>query len=403
MKNVIRLLAVAALATTFALPAFAQTATPAQTPAPAATPAAGPCTTEVEAKAALYKKFLDNYKGTPEQQKLASQTGNEYLTKYGNCTDDSDKQITAFVQKWVGKYEAASADFNCTKAVNENPAQAFTVCAPLRDKDPQNLKYHLMLVAAGIKAYTNKDNSLNARAAAEARTALQLIESGKTTDQWAPFTSQQDAPAGLRYYIAAWTFEANPDEAANQLRTIAQSNSSVAKEPATYQLLGASYYNGEYKKLATEYKERCEGKDASPECDALLNKVNAVTDRIIDAYARAVALSKGKPQEASLRNTLTTFYKQRHDNSEAGLNELLSNVLSKPVMLPGQEPAPTPPASTSGANGAGATGTATTPASGTTAKPAATPTAGTMAKPASTPTPAPAKPAPATTPKPPRS
>jgi hypothetical protein len=385
----------AALTAAFALTAFAQTATPAQTPAPAATPAAGPCTTEVEAKAALYKKFLDNYKGTPEQQKTASEAGNEYLTKYGNCPDDSDKQITAFVQKWVGKYEAAAAEFNCTKAVNDTPAQAFQVCAPLRDKDPQNLKYHLMLVAAGIKSYSNKDNSLNARAAAEARTALQLIESGKTTDVWAPFANQQDAPAGLRYYIAAWTFEANPDEAATQLRTIAQSNSAFAKEPATYQLLAASYYKGEYNKLAAEYKEKCEGKDATPECDTLLNKINAVTDRIIDSYARAVALSNGKPQQADLRKTLTTFYKQRHDNSEAGLNELIANVLSKPVMLPGQEPAPTPtPASTTGANGDGVkttpTGaaTTTTPANG--AKPAsATTTNG--AKPAATPTPKPPK------------
>jgi hypothetical protein len=344
----------------------------------------------VEAKAALYKKFLDNYKGTPEQQKTASEAGNEYLTKYGNCPDDSDKQITAFVQKWVGKYEAAAADFNCTKAVNESPAQAFQVCAPLRDKDPQNLKYHLMLVAAGIKSYTNKDNSLNARAAAEARTALQLIESGKTTDMWAPFANQQDAPAGLRYYIAAWTFDSNPDEAANQLRTIAQSNSGVAKEPATYQLLGASYYNGEYKKLAAEYKEKYEGKEETPESAALFNRINAVLDRIIDAYARAVALSKGKPQETSLRNTLTTFYKQRHDNSDAGLNELIANVLSKPIMLPGQEPPPPPPASTSsatGTDGTAATGTATTAkpaAGGTTAKPATTTTPANGAKPAST-------------------
>src|SRR3982751_4758120 len=117
MKNALRLIIMAALTAAFALTAFAQTATP--TPA-----AGGPCTTEVEAKAALYKKFLDSYKGTPDQQKAANDAGNEYLTKYGNCPDDSDKQITAFIQKWVTKYEAASKDFNCTKAVNDNPAQA---------------------------------------------------------------------------------------------------------------------------------------------------------------------------------------------------------------------------------------------------------------------------------------
>ena len=373
MKNALRLFVMAALTAAFALTAFAQA------PAPAASPAAtGPCT-EADAQAALYQKFLKEYKGTPEQQKLAYESGKEYLTKYGNCPEDSVKQVAAFVQKWVSKYEAATVEFNCTKAANESPAQAFEACKAWIAANPDNLRPHLALVAAGIKAYANKDNSLNARAEAEARTALQLIESGKTTDVWAPFASQADAPAGLRYYIAAWTFETNPDEAANQLRTVAQSNSAFAKEPATYQLLGAAYYNGEYKKLAAEYKEKYEGKEETPESAALFNRINAVLARIVDAYARAVALSAGKPQQAQLRNTLATFYKQRNDGKEDGLNELVANVLSKPLMLPGQEPAPPAPAppSTTGTNGTATpattpAGTTTTPAS-TTPKPAPTP------------------------------
>ena len=403
MKNALRLMVMAALTAAFALTAFAQTATPAQTPAPAA---GGPCTTEVEAKAALYKKFLDNYKGTPEQQKTANDAGNEYLTKYGNCPDDSDKQITAFIQKWVGKYEAATVEFNCTKAVNENPAQALQACQDLMRKNPDNPKYPLMLVAAGIKNAAKGDKSLNAQTIAQARTALKLIEDGKTTDTWAPFANQQDAPAGLRYYIGFLSWDTAPEEAATQLLKVAQSNSSFAKEPSTYQLLGVSYYNGELKKLADEYKTKYEGKEETPESAALYNRINAVLDRIIDAYARAVALSNGKQQYAALntqaKTALTTFYKQRHEGKEDGLNELIANVLSKPVMMPGQEPAPTPPATTSGTDGAAVSGTATTPASGTTAKPAAspTPTPANGAKPAST-TNTTAKPAATPTPKPP--
>lgn len=392
MKNALRLLVMAALTAAFALSAFAQT------PAPAATPAAGPCTTEVEQKAALYKKFLDNYKGSPEQQKIANEAGNEYLTKYGNCPDDSDKQITAFVQKWVTKYEAATVEFNCTKAVNENPAQALQACQDLMRKNPDNPKYPLMLVAAGIKNASKGDKSLNGQTVQQARRALDLLEAGKTTENYAPFTNAQDAPSGLRYYIGFLSYDTAPEDAAAQLLKVAQSTSTFSKEPSTYQLLGVSYYNGELKKLAAEYKEKYEGKDETPESAALYNKINAVLDRIIDSYARAVALSNGKSQYAALntqaKTALTTMYKQRHEGSEAGLNELIANVLSKPVMLPGQEPAPPPPATT-GANGTGATTTpagaaTTTPAAGTTAKPAATPTPANGAKPA------------ATTPKPPK-
>jgi hypothetical protein len=404
MKNVLRLLVFAALFTVFALPSYAQDAA-------AQTPAAGPCTTDADAKAALYKKFTDSFKGTPEQQKAAYEAGKEYLGKYGTCPDAGDQQIAKYIQNWVGKYEKATVEFNCTKAANENPAEAFTACAPLLSSNPDNLKIHLALVGAGIKSYTSGNMSLNSKAAAEARTALQLIESGKTSDTWAPFANQQDAPAGLRYYLAAWSLEGNPDESATQLLKTAQSNSIFAKEPATFQLLGAAYYNGELKKLADEYKTKYEGKDETPESAALFNRINVVLDRVIDAYARAVALSNANPSKyaassAKLRPVLTALYKQRHDGQETGLNELIAGVLNKPLPIPGQEPMPAPtPAASNGADGtSGAkpvTTTTTTPAGAAAAPANAKPAA--PAKPAATPTPAPVtKPAPAAQ-KPPRS
>ena len=403
MKNVFRLLAVAAIATTFSLTALAQ----ATTPTPAA--ASGPCT-EADAQAAVYKKFLDNYKGTPEQQKIANDAGNEYLTKYGSCSEDSVKQIAAFIQKWVGKYEAATVEFNCTKAVNENPTQALQACQDLMRKNPDNPKYPLMLVAAGIKSAATGNKSLNAQTVQQARRALEMIEAGKTTDSWAPFANQADAPAGLRYYIGFLSYDTAPEDAAANLLKVAQSNSTFSKEPSTYQLLGVSYYNGELKKLAAEYKEKYEGKEETPESAALYTKINAVLDRIIDAYARAVALSNGNAKYAQLntqaKTALTTIYKQRHEGKEEGLNELIANVLSKPVMLPGQEPSLTAPPATTSGDGVTSTpanaATTTTPASGTTAKPTATPTpAANGAKPASTTTTG-AKPTATPTPKPPR-
>jgi len=356
MKNVLRLLFFAALVMVFALPSYAQDAAAAQTPA-----AAGPCG-EAEAKAALYGKFRENFNKDANLQKVAYDAGKEYLGKYGACTDPADLTIIKYIQNWVNKYEEATLVFNCQKAANETPAQAFEACKAWIAAKPDDLRPHLALVGAGIKAYTNKDNSLNARAAAEARTALQMIESGKTTDTWAPFTNQQDAPGGLRYYIAAWSLESNPEESATQLLKIAQSGGGVAKEPATFQLLGASVYNGDVKKMADQYKAQCENKDASHECDVLLNKINYALDRVIDAYARAIALSNANPKYAAtataLRPVLTTLYKQRHEGQETGLNEMIGSVLSKPLPLPGQEPPlPTPAASASDGTGAAVTPT----------------------------------------------
>ena len=82
-------------------------------PSPAPTPTSGyaaaapsSCDDE-EAKARLYQKFLDNFKGNVEQQKVAYETGKEYLSRYGSCPKESDKKVADYVRKWVAKYEEA--------------------------------------------------------------------------------------------------------------------------------------------------------------------------------------------------------------------------------------------------------------------------------------------------------
>jgi hypothetical protein len=396
MKNALRLLTLAAAVASFTLPALAQ-----DTPAAGA---ASVCTAEADAKAALYKKFLDNYKGTPEQQKVANEGGKEYLGKYGTCPDESDKKIATFIQNWVGKYEKAVADFEYNKAVAENPAEAFRLSRDRLAKNPDDaLKIYLQLIQAGAKNKGSYGDAANA-----ARKALELVEQGKTTDTWAPLTGQQDAAAGLHYFIAFFTLDSAPDEAATHLLKVAQSSGGYSKEPSTFQLLGLSYYNGEFKKLAAEYQTKFEGKDATPESEALFAKINAVLDRVIDAYARSIALGNTNPSKYAdiinkVKPGLTALYKQRHENSDTGLQELIAGVLSKPLPIPGQEPvtpaAPAASSGTTGTNGATPAGqpvsSATPPASaaGTPPKPAAQP-ASTTATPASAtpkPTPKPIK------------
>ena len=59
---------------------------------------------------------------------------------------------------------------------------------------------------------------------------------------------------------------------------------------------------------------------------------------MIDAYARAVALSQSDPQYAGPRarwqQELTEFYKTRHDGSTEGLNALIASVVNKPLPDP---------------------------------------------------------------------
>jgi uncharacterized caspase-like protein len=66
---------------------------------------------DLEAKANLYKTFLDNFKGNPEQQKAAYEAGKDYVSRYDRCPSESDKNVIAYVRKWLEKYEAAVREF----------------------------------------------------------------------------------------------------------------------------------------------------------------------------------------------------------------------------------------------------------------------------------------------------
>jgi hypothetical protein len=402
MKNVLRLLILAAAVASFTLPAFAQ-----DTPAAGA---ASVCTSEADAKAALYQKFLANYKGTPEQQKIANETGREYVNKYGTCPDEGDKKIATFIQNWNTKYEKAVRDFACTDAfIKKDYAKTFEACRVILNTEPDNVDTVLLLARAGYANMTSPapNKTLNADAARMARRAIELIESGKAPAKWEPFPSRDEALGFLYYAQGVFTQETSPTDAAATFIKAAQSNSLFKREYSTYTYLANIYETNELKKLIDEYKATFPPgnpipDEKKPQYDQMLLQIGKVQDRIIDAYARAASILNADPKadpnrKKAVMNQLTQYYKARHEDSDAGLQELVNNVLSRPLPIPGQEPAaPAAPASSSGMNGTNGAGTTPVgqPVSNTVTP---TPAAGTAPKPAVTPATTPAKPAATTT------
>ena len=96
---------------------------------------------------------------------------------------------------------------------------------------------------------------------------------------------------------------------------------------------------------------------------------------MIDAYARAVALAgndaKYTAPKKEWMDGLSTWYKYRHNQSDAGLTELIAAVLNKPLpplptpitTLPAATPSATP---ATGANSAAGNGNSTAAPTGTT-------------------------------------
>lgn len=379
MKNVFRIMLIAAAASLSALPAYAQGA--------AAQPAAAPAQ-DTEAKAKMYQQFLELIKGGAEQQRQASAVGKEYMAKYPTPTDDADRQIFDYIKNWVARYDKAVRDFEFNKALaDSNYTSAFEIGRRMLTEQPDNVEVALTLARAALANASGRtpNESLYPESLRFTRTAIQLIESGKAPAKWeAPLSSREEALGWLHFAHGLLTVKSSPAEAAEALVKAAQANGATKTQPATYFHLGNAYVAGDYAKAVNAYRAVFpEGKeiteDLKPQYDQLIGQVNAALDRIIDAYARAVALSTKPDQQqfkTSLTAQLTKYHQARYENSTAAdVQTYINGVLSRPLPLPGQPvtapaaAATTPPASTTAAPAANGAARPAAPATTGTPKP----------------------------------
>lgn len=283
-----------------------------------------------EEKTELYRKYYEGAKGGAEQQKVAYDIAREYLKKFGG---EEDQYVTA-VRKWVAKYEAATrvAEFNQAVAAKDY-TKTFTVGRQLLEQEPENFKVLLQLVNAGLLNARAGNKSLDTETIALARKTLQLVDSNKVTDP-APMASIDDVRGFLNFGLGSLLEVTAPAEAKAAFLRAIKEGGAYKSDPTTFYLLGATIYNSEYEPLAAEYSAKYAGKDETPESKAMLERVNAIANRAIDAMARAVALAT-KPEHKELKAKvlaqLTDIYKDFHNNSDVGLNELVASVLSKPM------------------------------------------------------------------------
>ncbi|MBA2705095.1 MAG: hypothetical protein H0U60_14745 [Blastocatellia bacterium] len=372
MKKIIRQLATSASLAVLAT-AFTMTAVTAQTPAPAAA-AQGQCTDE--AKGAWYTDFTKFRTTDPAK---AAEAGKKYLAA---CPQEQG-DIPTYLKKWIAAYDkgARQGRFQPLLYNEKKYTEALGLGKEILAEEPENLR---VLIDMGwgsyLAAVALKNESLNSDAVTYAKKAIQLIEANKAPASWAPFKSKEETLAYLYNVVGRQAVKSNPAEALNALIKSVQMETELKKDPWNYYFIGASYESGPYATLSADYKTRFAGKNETPESKLALENVNQVVDRMIDAYARAVALAgsdaKYQANKKDWLDALSTWYKYRHNSSDAGLNEMIAGVLSKPLpplptpimTLPAATPAATTP--TTGNSGAAGANSSSGAAASPGAKPA---------------------------------
>ena len=267
--------------------------------------------------------------------------------------------------------------------------KAFELGKQIIAEEPDNLRVLIDLSNAGYAS--RKVETYNADTLTYAKKAIELIESGKDPGNWTPYKSKDEALGYLYYTVGLLNAQKNPAEGLTSVIKAAQFEGGISKLASTYAFIAGAYEAGQYAKLYADYKAKFEGKDESPESKLALENINQVVDRMIDAYARAVALAGNDPQKAVWMESLTTWYKFRHNQSDAGLTEMIASVMSKPLppeptpitTLPAATPTSNPASGSLNSSGSNpATGSVSAPSGAN--KPAGTSPATTSTPPATT-------------------
>ena len=280
-------------------------------------------------KIEIYNRFYNNNK---TNKAVAYKAAQDYLLKYKK---DKDQYID-YLQKWVAAYESDERREALPGLINQkNFPEAFATGAKILAEDPNNLRVQIDLGYAGYLAASAKNEQFNTTALDYARKAIQQIESGKAPAEWAPFKGRDDTLAYLHYAVGFLTLKTEPSQSIDSLLKAAQLESDIKKTPSTYYFLAVAYESGPYKTLSSDYQLKYANKPETPESKAALEKLNVVMDRIIDAYARAIAAAGTDPKTQQNRTDwtakLSSYYKFRHQGSDAGMNEFIAAALQKPL------------------------------------------------------------------------
>jgi hypothetical protein len=210
--------------------------------------------------------------------------------------------------------------------------KTFNLGRKILTAEPEDFYVLTKVVEAGFNSAQAGNSILTSDTISFAKRALKLIESGKVKDA-SPLAGIESAGAFHRIALGVLLIDREPEESAHLFKQVLRV-AEYKEEPTIYYYFGRAVLQGEYKKLTAEFKEKYEGGPETAEAKTMLQRINQVVRRVIDAYARAVALSVKLEQQASraeVLSQLTPIYKALHDNSEKGLNELIADVLARPM------------------------------------------------------------------------
>lgn len=275
----------------------------------------------VQLKAAA--DFVKKYPKSTLRPKMAR----ELAEKIDGASDPSQKVTGAQAYREIFK-EPSEQEMIAPTLIDgliqsKRTDEAFTVGAEFISKNPESLEVLIQLVSAGTNEAKNKNGKYVAQSLQYGATAIQLLEADKKPSwmdaaAWAKYKSDTlpslHQSLGLLYLVSG--------DRAQAKASYTKASSLLPSDPFNFLMLGA-VLEQEYNDGAKRYQSM----PAGPAKEAELPKVLAAMDSMIDTQAHMLALSEGNQVLQEVRKQVfqdfERYYKYRHNNSTAGMQELI--------------------------------------------------------------------------------
>ena len=201
--------------------------------------------------------------------------------------------------------------------------EAFSTAAGFLKSNPDSLPVLVQLMLVGTDQAKQKNPKFVPESLQYGTHAIELIEADKKP-------AAMDDAGWKRYkttllpslYQSMGLLNLVKGDRGEAKTRLAKAAELAPTDPFNYLLL-AGILNEEYQDAATHYR----GMPNGPPKDQELKKILASLDQVIDAYAHTIALSEGNARMQAVRQQfledLESYYKYRHNNSAAGMQQLI--------------------------------------------------------------------------------
>jgi hypothetical protein len=199
---------------------------------------------------------------------------------------------------------------------------AFKLGTSVLSKQPENVGVLTQLAIAGTEETKKRNPKYITQSMQHGLKAIELIEANKKPAQLDEQTWGEIKTMLPHLYQSMGVLSMASSNQAEAKPRFEKASTLNPTDPFNYVMLG-SIADDEYQKAAEKYKTMPEGKE-KPEA---LKQAQALMDKAIDFYARAVATSEGRPEYKQLHDQIlqdmTPYYKYRHGGSTEGMQQLI--------------------------------------------------------------------------------